>query len=81
MITEIQRIEIVDSIKHGLSMLDRKSRYVVVCHLILGFTLDEIGTVLGVTGQRVRQIEFKALGKLRHPTKLKWFEEALEALA
>jgi RNA polymerase primary sigma factor len=81
MITEIQRIEIADSINHGLSMLDKKSRYVVVCHIILGFTLDEIAVVFGVGRERIRQIEATALRRLRHPTKLKWFEEALEALA
>lgn len=30
-----------------------------------GMTLDEIGQVLGVTRERVRQIEFSALRKLR----------------
>ncbi|EYC52736.1 hypothetical protein AZ34_00430 [Hylemonella gracilis str. Niagara R] len=32
-------------------------------------TLDEIGMVIGVTRERVRQIEYKALAKLRHPTR------------
>ncbi len=32
------------------------------CH-----TLDEVGTEVGLTGERVRQIERSALGKLRHP--------------
>jgi len=39
-------------------------------------TLDEIGKVYGVTRERIRQIESKALRKLRHPsraTKLKPF--------
>ena len=31
-------------------------------------TLDEIGDALGVTRERVRQIEFEALHKLRHPS-------------
>ena len=30
------------------------------------FTLEEVGTMMGVTRERIRQIEAKALKKLRH---------------
>jgi RNA polymerase primary sigma factor len=40
-------------------------------------TLDEIGNELGVTRERIRQIETKALRKLRHPSRSK----KLKALA
>ena len=30
-------------------------------------TLEEIGTLMGITRERVRQIESKALAKLQHP--------------
>lgn len=33
-------------------------------------TLDEIGTRMGVTRERIRQIEAKALRKLKHPSRL-----------
>jgi len=33
------------------------------------FTLDEVGTRLGVTRERIRQIEIRALDKLKHPSR------------
>ena len=32
-------------------------------------TLEEVGKILGVTRERVRQIEQKAFRKLRHPSR------------
>ena len=34
-------------------------------------TLEEIGKVFGVTRERIRQIEAKAIRKLRHPSRSK----------
>lgn len=39
-------------------------------------TLEEIGEVLGVTRERVRQIETKALRKMRHPARMTILKEA-----
>jgi RNA polymerase primary sigma factor len=33
-----------------------------------GATLEEIGQMFGLTRERIRQIEAKALGRLRHPS-------------
>jgi RNA polymerase primary sigma factor len=38
-------------------------------------TLEEIGGDFQVTRERIRQIEAKALGKLRHPSRTKYLEE------
>jgi RNA polymerase primary sigma factor len=38
-------------------------------------TLEEIGKIMGVTRERVRQIEALALRKLRHPSRIRLLQE------
>ena len=38
-------------------------------------TLEEIGRIMGVTRERVRQIEAHALRKLRHPSRICFLRE------
>jgi RNA polymerase primary sigma factor len=40
-------------------------------------TLEELGSTLGVVGEGVRQIEIKALRRLRHPSNRKHLEAYL----
>ena len=38
-------------------------------------TLEEVGRLFNVTRERIRQIEAKALRKLRHPSRMKSLED------
>ncbi|MFH1230830.1 MAG: sigma-70 family RNA polymerase sigma factor [Planctomycetota bacterium] len=44
------------------------------------YTLEEIGKIFKITRERVRQIEEKALKKLRHPTKIRKLESFMEGV-
>lgn len=41
-------------------------------------TLEELGQEYGVTRERIRQIEMKAMRKLKHPKRSKWLRSFLE---
>ena len=41
-------------------------------------TLEEIGQKYNVTRERIRQIEAKALRKMRHPSRSRWLKDFLE---
>ncbi len=40
-------------------------------------TLEEVGQEFDVTRERIRQIEVKAIRKLKHPSRNKWLRDFL----
>lgn len=69
------RTEQTQTIQEVLGTINERERNVV--ELYYGFdgtprTLEEVGDILGVTRERIRQILQKALRRLRHPQRTKW---------
>ncbi|MGI8601743.1 MAG: RNA polymerase sigma factor RpoD [Verrucomicrobiales bacterium] len=72
-----------DKIKDVLDTLSERERMVLEQRfgLVDGYsrTLEEVGRQFQVTRERIRQIEAKALRKIRHPTRIRHLEGFLEA--
>ncbi|MCP2320773.1 RNA polymerase primary sigma factor [Nocardia amikacinitolerans] len=64
-----------------LATLTDREREVILLRFGLdrgeGRTLEQVGTALGVSRERVRQLEAKAMGKLRQPTRARRLEGLL----
>jgi RNA polymerase primary sigma factor len=65
-----------------LALLNERERKILEMRFGLvdgfGHTLEEIGNLYQVTRERIRQIEAKALRKLRHPTRVRHLQGFLE---
>ena len=70
------------AIKNILSTLSDKENKVLTLRFGIGkekgLTLEEVGQELGVTRERIRQIESKALRKLRNPLRAALLRECLD---
>ena len=72
---DAEKHEISDHIQKVLGTLTPKEEKVIRMRFGIGserdHTLEEVGRYLSITRERVRQIEAKALRKLKHPSRLK----------
>jgi RNA polymerase primary sigma factor len=70
-----------EQVRSVLGMLNDREREVLEMRFGLNdgqdHTLEEVGKYFGVTRERIRQIEAKALRKLRHPTRSKQLRDYL----
>ena len=70
-----------DSIQDALGVLSERERGVLELRFGLvdgkAHTLEEVGQYFNVTRERIRQIEAKALRKLRHPTRSRHLRDFL----
>ena len=71
-----------DKLGDVLSSLTERERKVLELRFGLGDgyprTLEEVGKQFQVTRERIRQIEAKALRKMRHPTRIRQLHGFLE---
>jgi RNA polymerase primary sigma factor len=79
---ELVNIACKEEIDKVLSTLTPREEKVIRMRLGIGektdYTLEEVGDVFGLTRERIRQIEAKALRKLKHPSRRKRLESFLE---
>ena len=77
-LTELVGISLKEEIDKVLATLTPREEKIVRMRLGIGertdYTLDEVGDVFGLTRERIRQIEAKALRKLKHPSRRKRLE-------
>lgn len=78
----LHKEEICAKVREVLSSLDEREAQVLQMRYGIGYskakTLEEIGSSFGLTKERIRQIEDKALRKLRNPIRAGMLRECLE---
>ena len=79
---ELVGVSLKEEISKVLSTLTPREEKIIRMRLGIGektdYTLEEVGDVFGLTRERIRQIEAKALRKLKHPSRQKRLESFQE---
>jgi len=72
-----------NNIDMALALLSPKEREIIKKRFGIGdevpHTLEDVGAEYEVTRERIRQIEVKAIRKLRHPSRSKWLRTFIES--
>ncbi len=80
--SELVGLSLKEEIDKVLATLTPREEKVIRMRLGIGektdYTLEEVGEVFGLTRERIRQIEAKALRKLKHPSRRKRLDSFLE---
>jgi RNA polymerase primary sigma factor len=79
---EAEQVRLKSALLGALSMLEPREAQVLRMRFGLDMnrehTLEEVGRQLGVTRERVRQLEVRALTKLRHPSRAAWLRTFID---
>ena len=66
---DLDKFELSSVMERAMDCLTERELFVLKSHYFDSMTFGEIGDEMGISGNRVAQIEMKALRKLRHPNK------------
>ena len=69
--------DLCGSVEYVLYTLTERERNVIKCRFVDAMTFENTARIFGVTKERIRQVEAKALRKLRHPSRLKYLTKGL----
>ena len=76
--SEVERAQTKSLVHKALATLTQREQEVIQMRFTDDLTLDECGKRMDITGARVREIEQKALRKMRHPSRVAMFIDAVD---
>ena len=63
---------------YALAMLPERERIILELRFQKGISLRDAGDALGISGERIRQLQNKALRMLRYPKRSAWYRDGFE---